>query len=164
MDDAEWSSKIADEVCPEHSLLCQKLVSAFSDAVEFLMAIVSFRQAKEKLQTVCFEKVTRGTSGNAEGNVRLTRKKLLSITSDLQSSAPKELIEKVQECYKEKHESGKKKRKKKQCNPGYKRQAGDELRLVQKREIVPSMATNRSFGAHCNCAIYVAIQKVTSIL
>ena len=133
VDDAEWSSKIADEVCPEHSLLCQKLVSAFSDAVEFLMAIVSFRQAKEKLQTVCFEKVTRGTSGNAEGNVRLTRKKLLSITSDLQSSAPKELIEKVQECYKEKHESGKKKRKKKQCNPGYKRQAGDELRTGSEK-------------------------------
>ena len=140
--DEQWASTLADKIYPEHSSILHALLSSFNDVVEFLMASVKFKSAKEKLNGICLAKVKNIRPGNVRGSVRLTRRKLASLTCEVQADdSTKELVQKVEACFKEKQEAPKKvkRRKRKHAfNVGYKRKSGDELRLVQKRDIVSS--------------------------
>ncbi len=146
LDDELWASTIAKKVCPEHSSVLCTLLSEFSDVVEFLMATVKFRAVKEKLKDVKLDKVKKIKPGRNHGSVRLTSRKLAKLTREVQTGAAddsaKELVQKVKEHFNEKFENPKKVKRRK--NPeffsrNYKRKSGDELRLVQKREIVSSI-------------------------
>lgn len=162
--DEQWASTLADKVCPEHSSILQALLSSFNDVVDFLMASVKFSSAKEKLKDIRFDKVKNIKPGNTRGSVRLTRKKLAKFTCEVQDDdSTKELVQKVQACFKEKEEAPKRVKRRKQrraFNNVYKRKSGDELRLVQKREIVSShVLCLYIFFFYSFCAIYSSILR-----
>lgn len=161
--DEQWASTLADKIYPEHSSILHALLSSFNDVVEFLMASVKFKSAKEKLNGICLAKVKNIRRGNVRGSVRLTRRKLASLTCEVQADdSTKELVQKVEACFKEKQEAPKKvkRRKRKHAfNVGYKRKSGDELRLVQKRDIVSSHVLCLYIFFYSFCAIYSSILR-----